>query len=108
VGDPNAATKMTLPEGAAPRLAGPQKPLSAALSNLRDFLWTSREARKNVRGDVFTVEEYGGGIGENLRWVEANAPKPSSRMTVNPARTFVVFGRIFATSFRHPSCRHSR
>ena len=38
---------------------------------------------KHVRGDVFTIEEYGGGIGENLReWFKPTPKAVASRMTV--------------------------
>jgi protein TonB len=84
-----------LPEGtSAPRLAGSQKPLSRGfLSNLRDFLMERPvKLGKNVRGDVFTVEEYGGGIGENLKeWFKPTPKAVSSRMTVNWQEPYVVF-----------------
>ena len=38
---------------------------------------------KNVRGDVFTVEKYGGGLAENFReWLKPTPKAVSSRMTV--------------------------
>ena len=77
---------MVLPEGkTAPRLGGSQKPLSRGfLSNLRDFLMERPvKIAKNVRGDVFTVDEYGGGVGENLKeWFKPTPKAVSSRMTV--------------------------
>ena len=78
--------KVVLPEGkSAPRLGGSQKPLSRGfLSNLRDFLMERPvKISKHVRGDVFTIEEYGGGIGENLKeWFKPTPKAVSSRMTV--------------------------
>ena len=63
-------TKIDLPAGtAAPRLGGAQRPLSRGfLSNLRDFL-VERPVKidPTARGQVFTIEEYGGGIGENFK-----------------------------------------
>jgi TonB family protein len=39
---------------------------------------------KHVRGDVFTVQEYGGGFGENLKeWFKPTPRAVSSRMTVD-------------------------
>ena len=79
--------KVILPEGkTAPRLGGSQKPLSRGfVSNLKDFL-TERPIKinKNVRGDVFTVEEYGGGLTENFKeWFKPTPKAVSSRMTVD-------------------------
>jgi TonB family protein len=78
--------KVTLPEGTtAPRLGGSQKPLSRGfISNLKDFL-TERPIKidKNARGQVFTVEEYGGGVAENFKeWFKPTPKAVSSRMTV--------------------------
>ncbi len=78
--------KVILPEGkAAPRLGGSQKPLVRGfMSNLRDFLMERPvKVGKNVRGDVFTVEEYGDGVTENLKeWFKPTPKAVSSRMTV--------------------------
>jgi periplasmic protein TonB len=81
------APKVILPEGkTAPRLGGSQKPLSRGfVSNLKDFL-TERPIKinKNVRGDVFTVPEYGGGLAENFKeWFKPTPKAVSSRMTVD-------------------------
>ena len=39
---------------------------------------------KHVRGDVFTVPEYGGGLAENLKeWFKPTPKAVSSRMTVD-------------------------
>ena len=39
---------------------------------------------KNVRGDVFTVAEYGGGVAENFKeWFKPTPKAVSSRMTVD-------------------------
>lgn len=78
---------MTLPGGeTAPRLGGAQKPLSRGfLSNLKDFL-TERPIKvgKSRPGDVFTVDEYGGGIGDNFKeWFKPTPRAVSSRMTVD-------------------------
>jgi len=78
---------VVLPEGkTAPRLGGSQKPLSRGfVSNLKDFL-TERPIKinKNVKGDVFTVEEYGGGLTENFKeWFKPTPKAVSSRMTVD-------------------------
>jgi periplasmic protein TonB len=79
--------KVALPRGyGAPRLGGSQKPLSRGfLSNLRDFL-VERPVKisKHVKGDVFTIDEYGGGIGENLiEWFKPTPKAVRSRMTVD-------------------------
>jgi protein TonB len=87
--------KVVLPEGkTAPRLGGSQKPLSRGfLSNLRDFLMERPvKISKHVRGDVFTLEEYGGGIFENFReWLKPTPKAVSSRMTVNWQMPYSVF-----------------
>ena len=79
--------KVVLPEGrVAPRLGGAQKPLSRGfLSNLRDFLMERPiKIPKHVQGDVFTLEEYGGGISDNLKeWFKPTPKAVSSRMTVD-------------------------
>ena len=79
--------KVILPEGkTAPRLGGSQKPLSRGfISNLRDFLMERPvKIAKNVRGDVFTVDEYGGGLAENfIEWFKPTPKAVSSRMTVD-------------------------
>ena len=81
------APKVTLPGGTtAPRLGGAQAPLSRGfLSNLRDFLMERPiKVGKNRPGDVFTVEEYGGGISDNLKeWFKPTPKAVSSRMTVD-------------------------
>jgi hypothetical protein len=86
---------VVLPEGkTAPRLGGSQKPLSRGfLSNLRDFLMERPvKISKHVRGDVFTLEEYGGGIFENFReWLKPTPKAVSSRMTVNWQMPYSVF-----------------
>jgi periplasmic protein TonB len=79
--------KVVLPAGdTAPRLAGPQKPLSAGfLANLKDFL-AERPVKvpKNVKGAVFTPEGFGTGIGENFKeWFKPTPKAVSSRMTVD-------------------------
>ncbi len=76
--------KVILPGGTnAPRLGGAQKPLSRGfLSNLKDFL-TERPIKlsKDARGQVFTVEEYGGGFTENIKeWFKPTPKAVSSRM----------------------------
>jgi periplasmic protein TonB len=79
--------KIVLPEGkTAPRLGGSQKPLSRGfMSNLRDFLMERPvKIDKNVRGQVFTVEEYGDSVAENLKeWFKPTPKAVSSRMTVD-------------------------
>ena len=79
--------KVTLPSGdAAPRLGGAQKPLSRGfLSNLRDFFMERPVKLPPARqGDVFTLEEFGGGVGENFKEWFKPAPKAvSSRMSVD-------------------------
>jgi protein TonB len=79
--------KVILPEGkTAPRLGGSQKPLSRGfLSNLKDFLMERPvKIAKHVRGDVFTIDEYGGGVGENFKeWFKPTPKAVSSRMTVD-------------------------
>ena len=79
--------KVTLPEGTtAPRLGGSQKPLSRGfISNLRDFLMERPvKIPKGARGEVFTVEEYGGGVAENFKeWFKPTPKAVSSRMTVD-------------------------
>jgi protein TonB len=80
------APKVTLPEGkTAPRLGGAQKPLSRGfISNLRDFLMERPlKVSKSRPGDVFTVDEYGGGVGENFKeWFKPTPRAVSSRMAV--------------------------
>jgi TonB family protein len=77
---------VVLPEGkTAPRLGGSQKPLSRGfMSNLRDFL-VERPIKlpKNAKGEVFTTEEYGGGVAENFKeWFKPTPKAVSSRMVV--------------------------
>ncbi len=78
---------MVLPEGkTAPRLGGSQKPLSRGfVSNLRDFLMERPvKIAKNVKGDVFTVAEYGDSVSENFKeWFKPTPRAVSSRMTVD-------------------------
>jgi periplasmic protein TonB len=54
------------------------------MSNLRDFLMERPvKLDKNARGQVFTLEDYGGGIGENFReWFKPTPKAVKSRMTV--------------------------
>ena len=89
------APTVTLPEGStAPRLGGSQKPLSRGfISNLRDFL-TERPIKvsKSKPGDVFTVDEYGGGVGENFKeWFKPTPRAVPSRMTVERQPGFKLF-----------------
>jgi protein TonB len=98
--DPSTpSTKVTLPSGSsAPRLTGGQKPLSRGFfSNLRDFL-AERPVKvpKNGKGGVFTSEEFGSGLTENLK--EWFRPSPrgirgasGSRMTVDWQPFYKVF-----------------
>ena len=79
--------KVTLPAGSsAPRLEGPQKPLSEGfLSNLKDFL-AERPVKvpKNAKGAVFTPEGFGTGLSENFKeWFKPTPKAVSSRMTVD-------------------------
>lgn len=79
--------KVVLPgSSTAPRLGGAQKPLSRGfLSNLKDFL-TERPIKlpKDARGQVFTLEEYGGGFTDNIKeWFKPTPKAVSSRMTVD-------------------------
>jgi protein TonB len=79
--------KVVLPAGnSAPRLAGPQKPLSAGfLANLKDFL-AERPVKvsKNAKGAVFTPEAFGTGVAENFKeWFKPTPKAVSSRMTVD-------------------------
>jgi protein TonB len=79
--------KVVLPAGSsAPRLAGPQKPLSAGfLANLKDFL-AERPVKlpKNGKGAVFTPEAFGTGVAENFKeWFKPTPKAVSSRMTVD-------------------------
>jgi len=81
------APRVTLPGGTStPRLAGSQKPLSRGfLSNLRDFFMERPvKAAKSRQGDVFTIDEYGGGFTENFKeWFKPTPRAVSSRMAVN-------------------------
>jgi protein TonB len=77
---------VTLPAGgSAPRLGGAQRPLSRGfLSNLKDFL-VERPIKlpKNMRGSVFTVAEFGDGLGENFKeWFKPTPKAVHSRMAV--------------------------
>ena len=87
--------KVILPEGTtAPRLGGSQKPLSRGfISNLRDFLMERPvKIPKGARGEVFTVEEYGGGVAENFKeWFKPTPKAVSSRMTVAWNPGYAVF-----------------
>jgi periplasmic protein TonB len=79
--------KVVLPAGnSAPRLAGPQKPLSAGfLANLKDF-FAERPIKvsKNAKGAVFTPEGFGTGVAENFKeWFKPTPKAVSSRMTVD-------------------------
>ena len=79
--------KVVLPAGnSAPRLAGPQKPLSAGFfANLKDF-FAERPVKisKNAKGAVFTPEAFGTGVTENFKeWFKPTPKAVSSRMTVD-------------------------
>ena len=89
--------KVTLPEGATPRLTGHIKPLSRGfISNLKDFL-TERPIKVtgNGKGAVFTPEEFGGGLTDNLKEWFRPAPRisgtVSSRLAVEWQPPYKVF-----------------